>query len=340
MKFFIFLFTLLSTSNGFSIPSFFKYWHCVGIKYNIDYSKPYKYNVGELPLVLWKDKKGNLISTVNICKHMGEKMDKGTVIDGCLQCPYHGVQHTKNDKFGETIVHEDKIFWSYEPIKSIPTKIPGFDFYNFEHSIVQMDIDTAMQDCIFNTIDLNNHKFTHNGIFGFGTSNMIIKNVNTFKYEDRVGIYFKYIAKKTIKLFQKYEQETDNQNVFVYPSSGWYKVTTNSVNKLIVGFNFLPISQNKTRLFITILKNHYKATSFEKEIFTFLTKQILNQNKMKNNQLKKSLIFKKYLQNDDAIWLVKENMKQYKYPNIDECVKLYDYHFNKRNIKTQNISTS
>lgn len=331
MKLFIFLFTVLSTSNGFSVPSFFKYWHCVGINNNIDYSKPYKYNVGELPLVLWQDTKGNLISTVNICKHMGATIDKGAVIDGCIQCPYHGFEYTKNDKFGETIIHEGKIFWSYEPKNSIPTKIPGFDFYNFEHSILQIDMDAGMNDCAYNTMDLNHPEFVHTGIFGFGTSEKP-KDVKTFKYEDRVAIYFKYKAKKTIQFFHKYEQETDNQNVFVYPSSGWSKVTTNSANKLIIGFNFLPISENKTRWFITIIHNYYKATSFEKEIFTFLTKQILNQDRnqmkiqMKDNKLKELVMFKKYLQNDDAIKLVKESMKQYKYPNIDDCVKLYDTH--------------
>lgn len=41
-----------------------------------------------------------------------------------------------------------------------------------------------MQDCIYNTMDLNHPKFTHNGILGFGTSNKSSKNVNTFKYED------------------------------------------------------------------------------------------------------------------------------------------------------------
>ena len=59
-----------------SIPSFFNNWHCIGISEKINFKSPYKANIGELPLVIWKNPKtNNLLSTINICKHMGSKLD-------------------------------------------------------------------------------------------------------------------------------------------------------------------------------------------------------------------------------------------------------------------------
>jgi len=33
-------------------------WHCVGVYEKIDFSKPYVFKIGELPLVLWKNGEG------------------------------------------------------------------------------------------------------------------------------------------------------------------------------------------------------------------------------------------------------------------------------------------
>jgi phenylpropionate dioxygenase-like ring-hydroxylating dioxygenase large terminal subunit len=106
MMFFILnIFSLLVSSLFVSCLNldikFFNNWHCIGIKENMDLTKPYKINIGDLPLVLWKNRQsGQLITTINICKHMGSKLDNGIIThDGCLKCQYHGFENSYDDKF-------------------------------------------------------------------------------------------------------------------------------------------------------------------------------------------------------------------------------------------------
>jgi len=55
------LFLLNLVNNVESYSPFFNHWICVGIKKEIKWEKPYKINIGELPLVLWSDSKNNKI---------------------------------------------------------------------------------------------------------------------------------------------------------------------------------------------------------------------------------------------------------------------------------------
>jgi nitrite reductase/ring-hydroxylating ferredoxin subunit len=129
------------------MAKFFNHWHCVGIKDAVDLSKPIKFNVGELPLVMWKNKENELITCLNICKHMGSKLDNGIITnEGCLKCRYHGLEFTKEDRFGETMEHEGKIFWSYNPSQPAPYKIPFFNNKHYEKSFLQIDMEASLPD--------------------------------------------------------------------------------------------------------------------------------------------------------------------------------------------------
>ena len=78
IKLLLLLFNLI-TISGFILPSIFREWYCVGFEKNIDKTKPYQFNIGELPMVAWFDNKNNTYSTINICKHMGAKLSNGKI---------------------------------------------------------------------------------------------------------------------------------------------------------------------------------------------------------------------------------------------------------------------
>lgn len=103
----------------------FRHWHCIGITSCIDTAQPYAINIGDLPLVIWKDRRNRYNSALNICKHMGSTLDKGKITQsGCLQCPYHGIEMTKEDQFGQIMEQDGKLFWSYLPKLSEPDVVP------------------------------------------------------------------------------------------------------------------------------------------------------------------------------------------------------------------------
>jgi phenylpropionate dioxygenase-like ring-hydroxylating dioxygenase large terminal subunit len=308
--------------------SFFNHWICVGIKDKIDFTKPHKMNIGELPLVLWRNPKTKeLTTTLNICKHMGSKLDNGMITSsGCLKCKYHGLEFSKNDNFGETIEHEGKIFWAYNPIMEKPHSIPFFKNTKYKKSFIEIDMDASLTDSAYNTMDLRHPEYVHSGLFGFGSSNPPL-NIKQYKYPDRVGLAFEYQSKRTTRAISDDIPTSKNFHMFVYPTFTWSKVTFNTKD-LIIAVNLLPIGIKKTRWYVTICHN-YLTTPVKKEFMKFLASTILNQDsiQMKNqyieNPLKKEVLFNHRFNDEDVILWLTEMFKEYEYPDIDTCVDLY-----------------
>lgn len=330
-----FISILFFPKNSHAFFDFFNHWQCIGILNKIDYSKPYKINVGELPLVIWRDdKKKEFISTINICKHMGSTLDQGIITEnGCLKCPYHGLEIKSNDKFGQVIEHDGKLFWSHDPLLKKPFSIPFFHNKNYEKSFLEIDMPGSFTDSAYNTMDLRHPEFVHGSILGFGNSEPP-KNIKHFVFKDRIGLSFDYISNPSMSAFNNNVKETSNFHMYIYPSFSWSKVSFNK-NHLIIGVNLLPLENKKTRWYITISHNYYQS-SFGKKIMETLSSIILKQDfeqmtkQADENSLKKIMLFEHIFKDEEVIIQLKEMLKHYEYPSIDKCVDLY-----KKNKKTK-----
>src|SRR5690606_2940106 len=51
---------------------------------------PLKVRMLGLDFVLWRDREGRARCVHNTCAHRGGSLGDGKVVDGCIQCPYHG----------------------------------------------------------------------------------------------------------------------------------------------------------------------------------------------------------------------------------------------------------
>lgn len=323
----IVLFFIYVSSHPITSPiknPFFNHWNCIGIKTKIDFAKPYAYNIGDLPLVLWKNNKNKLISTINVCKHMGSKLETGKIVNGCLKCPYHGLEFSEKDKFGEIFEQDGKIFWSHQPFEIAPPKIPFFDNKNFVKSFVEIDMDCSLQDSVYNTMDIRHPEYVH-GI-GFGSSN-IPQKIKTFDFPNKnaVGLSFNYQSNNLMKYINGVKK-TDNFHMYFYPAFTWSRVSFGD-NHLIISVNFLPIETKKTRWFVTILHN-YNKSPIGKHFMVSLAKIILLQDfhqlkhQFSENAVKKKIIFSHIFENEEAIIVTNKLLQNYKYPNIDDCLQL------------------
>lgn len=319
------------------VPRFFNNWICLGIKENIDFTKPYSINIGELPLVVWKHK-DKFYTTINICKHMGSKLDNAEITrSGCLKCQYHGLELSgEKDQFGETVEHEGKIFWAYKPTKKSPEVVPNFNNKKYKTSFLEIDMDASLLDSGFNTMDLRHPEFVHNGDkkgFGFG-SNIKPSNIKQFKYNnDRVGLSFDYKSSRIVKKINN-NFITNNFHMFIYPTFTWSRVSFDD-NHLIIAVNLLPLKEKKTRWFITICHNYY-TTTIQQNIMKMMAGGILSQDyfQMKNqyseNSLKKEILFEHVFEDEEVILWLKNMFGDYEYPNIDICADLYKDYKNKK----------
>ena len=329
--FFILLFIKYVTSFT---TNFFEYWHCIGIKQNIDFSKPYKINIGDLPLVLWKDNEKKLITAVNICKHMGTRLDTGQISNGCLKCPYHGLEYSEADKFGETIEHDGKIFWAYKPIFSKPYSTPFYTNKNYVSSFIEVDMECSLPDSAYNTMDVRHPEYVHN--LGFGNK-IPPQNIKQYKYKDltRIGLAFDYLSSDIMKKINGNVKVTNNFHMYIYPTFSWSRVSFDK-NHLIIGVNLLPISKKKTRWYVTICHN-YKKTDLGKDFMKMLALTILSQDhnqlreQNEESDLKKMLLFEHIFKNEEVILWLKSLFENYNYPNIKKCIELYENYKNSKN---------
>jgi len=334
----IYLLCIIRPTFSFK-TNLFNHWLCIGIKDQISFDKPYKINIGELPLVLWKDEKQDKIySTLNICKHMGSKLDNGIITEsGCLKCRYHGLEYSAMDSFGEVLEQDGKIFWAYKPIHKTPYKIPFYNNQHYEKSFLTIDMEASLTDSAFNTMDLRHPEYVHGGI-GFGNA-IPPENIKEYEYNKEIlGLSFDYKANEWIRKINQNVDFTNNFHMFYYPAFSWSKVTFNKVNHLVIGVNLLPLSKKKTRWYITICHNYYH-NNIQKQFMKMLALIILSQdsvqmkNQHKENKLKKFVLFDYVFKNEETIIRLKDMFSQYKYPDDEECVELYkDYKNSKKNI--------
>lgn len=330
---------MLNSVNAFMSPLMvqkpsiepFNNWHCIDFVNNIDKKKPYSYNIGKLPLVTWFDK-DKPMTTVNICTHMGSKLDEGTIKNGCLKCPYHGLEYSDDKTFGETMVFQDKLWWSYEPTKKCPPAIPFYKNRKYETSYIKIDVNANIIDCAFNTMDINHPAYIHNNIFGFGSSTPP-SNIKTISYpnNDKIGISFNYESKSTLVHLKREIRRSKNFHIYEYPYTSWSRVTLPNKEELFVNVNMLPLENDKTRWLVTLKHNFWKS-SIEKRFMKFAADCILYQDQQQMNRQTPESVLKKIVSNqtilkdEEHLEDMRKIFKNYKFPNTYQTFQLYKYH--------------
>jgi nitrite reductase/ring-hydroxylating ferredoxin subunit len=205
----------LTIKSAFILPQIVREWHPIAIANNIDKSKPYVYNIGKLPMVLWYDNKVPL-STINICKHLGAKLDSGIINDGCLHCSNHFMSYNGTDAIGNVIEKNGLLWWSFKSYTRNPPKI-------FK--------DTTKLHQTFIDINVN----LINVILEFIYSN------NKTKIRQRKNKFF----------FSEELFNAEHRFYYKYP----YYIKGSINNKINYSINFSPLEENKTRLYINIENN-------------------------------------------------------------------------------------
>ena len=270
----------LTIKSSFILPQIVREWHPIGIENNIDKSKPYVYNIGKLPMVLWYDNKGPL-STINICKHLGAKLDNGIINNGCLHCSNHLTSYNNSDIIGNVIEQNGLLWWSFKSYTKNPPKIFKDDT-KLHHIFIDINVNLI------------------NVILEFIYSN------NKTKIKQRKNKFF----------FNEQLFNAEHRYYYKYP----YYIKGSINNKINYSINFLPLEENKTRLYINIANN-----IDTKDFFNYYLDTKLNnlQNYDNNNNYLKYLIM---LKNDKSymnqIYLL---FDKYSFPNDFTISSFYKY---------------
>lgn len=318
MRLILFLISIIYTI-GFPQINPFHHWHCIDIVSNINKNKPYTFNVGELPLITWFNNSNSVSANtmLNACKHKGYKLDNGNIVDNCIICPYHNKKHSINDSFGKTIIYDNKLWWSYEPVMKMPHKIPFVLDKQFESTSFVMDVNDNFMNIMCSS--LNTNKFSQIYSKSFSRYNIPIED---FKYKNITnGIVMSYKYKTNIRLFGKKFYDFTNYQIFNYPYRTSSIVQLNKDDIFYAEINAYPLSMKKSRVVFTFKHNFWKSY-FEKKNIEFLLKYIISQEqKYTDNKLNKC--------NTNEVHFSKINELYKNYQHIDKegISNLYDYIF-------------
>lgn len=325
------------------VNSFLNHWQCIGVHDKIDYSKPFPFQVGDIPLVMWKNKKNEFMTTLNVCRHMGSRLDTGKITsDGCLKCKYHGLEYEPADAIGNTVLHEGKVFWSYKPIEKTPPCIPFYNNKNYVNSVIEVDMFCSLQDSGMNAMDIRHPEYVHNNLFGFG-SNIPASNIKHYEYKtnkDIIGLSFEYNSQSIVTNGKKL---TSNFHMFYYPGYTWSRVTfsDNGIDKnLYIGVHMVPLGRDKTKWFVTICHD-YNKLPMQKQLMKSYAASILTQdffqliNQAPDNKLKKAIVFDHVFPDEEVlVWMKKVFDKNYKYADSEDCIQLYKDYTESRKIES------
>lgn len=71
-------------------------WYPIAFAVDVPADKPYGFSIFAEPFVLFQDGEGQLVCLLDRCPHRLAKLSDGQVIDGRLECLYHGWQFDQN----------------------------------------------------------------------------------------------------------------------------------------------------------------------------------------------------------------------------------------------------
>jgi len=183
--------------NAYIAPQTFREWHPISISKVINYQKkPFTFNIGQLPMILWfsDNNNNNPNVMINSCKHLGNNLKNSKINnEGCLVCPFHKQIYNQSDNLGTVAYTNGLYWWSYKsnykkPFSVIKTNETSHNF--------QIDIKIDLITFILNFISFfDNHNNNHNNHYYHNKNKKIIMITN-----DDFKIIFKYPYSIVIKM--------------------------------------------------------------------------------------------------------------------------------------------
>lgn len=169
-------------------------WYAVLDSSEVKPGKPYAFKRLDEDLVFWRDKEGKIVVMRDKCPHRSSKLSPGKIIDGNIQCHFHGFQYDRegtcqlipaNGRNGakpaifkcQTYPAQDAHgyiwVWYGEPREELPP-LPFFkDLDSFTYSTAQKEWDVHYTRAIEGMLDVSHLPFVHEKTIGRGGKTLV-----------------------------------------------------------------------------------------------------------------------------------------------------------------------
>ncbi|HEY9596304.1 MAG TPA: aromatic ring-hydroxylating dioxygenase subunit alpha, partial [Cyanophyceae cyanobacterium] len=248
-------------------------WYPVTFLQDLPKNRPYSFSLYNEPFVLFRGKNGNLTCLIDRCPHRAAKLSDGQIIDGKIECLYHGWQFGSDGKCQHIpqlaadakipknacvesfkVVEHQGIIWMWrgEPEAadehSIPT-LPDLDKSGVVYTDKITDIPYDYSYFIEHSLDLAHLNFVHDGSQG----NRNRKNAQPLEME---------VIESSIRGIRGRVRDTNPPNQswisfeFIAPNIARFQVSIEQRGWFIGQvFHLLPLSQGRCRVLSRSYRN-------------------------------------------------------------------------------------
>lgn len=210
--------------------------------------KPISRMIDECPIVLWRDDHGTVHAMEDRCVHRRAALSAGKIIDGTLQCPYHGWQYDTTgacvhipslgpagkissqfriDTFPVVLRYGWAWVWWGDPVAADEAYIPDIPFLDPGKDAVggrltRFSYQAPQELVVENLLDLTHLDFVHGAIFGdpFGAGDEQILVDHTDEVITMTRISEQRLPPKAQKFLTKGKRQDIHQTMQVHVRSG------------------------------------------------------------------------------------------------------------------------
>ena len=171
-------------------------WYAIAESKEVKSGKPTPLRRLGQDLVLWRNNEGKLSVMLDLCPHRGAALSAGKIVDGCIECPFHGFQFNgkgqaqfipangKNapvpkvfqvQTFTAQDAHGFIWVWYGEAQESYPP-LPWFEDLDPEHFIyggIGVHWNSHYTRSIENQLDVSHLPFVHKNTIGRGNRTLV-----------------------------------------------------------------------------------------------------------------------------------------------------------------------
>ncbi|GCE29099.1 oxidase [Dictyobacter alpinus] len=274
-------------------------WYAVLESSEVKPGKPYAFTRLNEDLVFWRDKANKIVVMRDRCPHRRSKLSPGKIVDGNIQCHFHGFQYDRNGECqlipanGRT-GPRPKVFqcttypsqeahgfiwaWYGEPRKEYPP-LPFFDDLDgFVYSTAQKLWDVHYTRAIEGALDVSHLPFVHAKTIGRGGQTLVNGPYTTLE-DNKIRVWVSNQPDQglpAIKPTQVPPPEGPAGLWFNFPNV-WQLYLGKDIRNVLI---FAPVDDDHVMIYLRAYQNKLKLPLLGKGL-TFLTnlanKYILNE---------------------------------------------------------------
>ncbi|MFM0170867.1 aromatic ring-hydroxylating dioxygenase subunit alpha [Paraburkholderia sediminicola] len=190
------------------MPFLFNAWYVAAFSHEVTASGLLARTVLEHPVVLYRDAGGAAIALDDRCPHRFAPLSRGRLIDGALECPYHGLRfgtsgacvfnphgdgrvppaatvrrYPVRERYGAIWI------WPGDPRRADAAPLPDFDFLDPEHNVTSdgyLLTNAGYQLSADNLLDLSHFQYLHPATLG--SDAMAHGSVQAIEQDDTVWV--------------------------------------------------------------------------------------------------------------------------------------------------------